>query len=130
MFCVHFFIFGLNLILDIGFGHQFFFLNDFVLENLDFFNLRNQLFNCYNLLLNRWNFLNFFLVAGGVNYLVNKSVHDLVLGDNHRFFGSDFNESGNFYNLLDDFFNLIDFGDFMFHCNDLVMVDWNFNYFF
>lgn len=54
--------------------------------------------------------------------LIDKSIHDFVVGDDHGFFRSDFDEARHFHRLFANLLYLVDFGDFVNELNYLVIV--------
>ena len=85
-------------------------LNDFLLDDFDFNNFSDDLFNCHDLLLDNLNFFD-----------LNNSVVDDLLNDNWFF---------NFNYLLSDHFDFNDLGDLDYSFDDLFNDSWDFNYLF
>lgn len=123
-------ILGFNFIVDICLGHKFLLLYNFVLEDLDFFDLGNKFLNSNYFLFYCWDFLNLLFKAGGMNDFIDKFVNNFILSDNYWLFCSDFDEFRHFHHFLNNLFHLVDFGNFVLNCDNLVLVNWDFNYSF
>jgi hypothetical protein len=105
--CMHLLEFSLYLIVNICFCNESLFLNNLVLINLDLFNLSYGFCLFYDLFFYSRDFHNLLLNCVCVDYLINKSINNLVAGNKDRLFSSYLNEFRNFNYLLYYFFNFV-----------------------
>lgn len=124
-FGYHRLILSFNLIVDVCFSDKSLLFYNFVLEDLNFFDLRNELLYSDYLLFYCRYFSNLFLEASSVNDFVNKLIDNFILSNNYWLFSSDLHEFRHFDDFFDYFFHLIDFRDFVFDCHNLVLMDWH-----
>ena len=118
-------VFGLDLILNVGFVDKLFFFNYSVFIDVNFFDLLDQFLHSDNLFLDGGD-LDYLLFHSVCVYdLVDQSFYDFVVIDDNWIFCSDFDEARHFHRLLNHLLYFVYFGYFMDYLHDLVLVGSN-----